>query len=805
MTTLFFILIISVVFMGVVFLLLKGKPGNHDPQETEEKTAGDSKPAKSMAGFLKKKKVFQETLKTTLNTRTPIIPTLQIPPPPENFIGRKHILSELFAQIKKGSTLIGLYGNSGVGKTALGLTAANRLSSSFPDEPLYMELRGFSAKPLGPDEIMTRIINFLSPHEKYPETESKRTQLYQTLLKGRKSVLFFDNVPGGLNLTHLIPPKNCVLIATSAQPLSVPQLSSKKLNAFDTQDAQELLMKISPRTGFWVSEIAKMCNNFPLALCLFAKYMNANTQQDASQLMENLGAEMKRLKPEARADEKKSLELVLTLSYRSLPENAAAVLRKLVLFPDTFDDKAEAFLCEDPDSEYLVTLLTTLGMVTTSNDAGRFSLHDRVRRFLTLQLQEPEKLKAEKRFATYFLTLAISAGELYSKEGKEKELGLNLFDLEWDNIKKGQAWAHSNSDHDQEADNICLSYTEALIGPLGLRQSSAERIKWFEAAFNSSKRLNEPEAENKYLLLLGVERNNLNQFEEAVDFLEKALRQSRESNDKIIERKALEQLGTSNLALGKPHRAIEFLENELDLLRKSEEGKGEEVVLENLGRTYFQVGENSRALEYFKEGLRLAREQKNSQNQGRILGDIGKLHSALGEHENAIESFEEGLTLVKKSQNKKEEIILLGKLGDAYRDVKKFKQALGYYQRGLELAKELKDQKTAALTLEQMGQSNLQSGSHREAASCFRKAMTLFQKTGDKAKEGEILWRLAQASEQAGKIPEAIQLAEAALVLFQKIKRLNQNTRKTIENQLKSWKAGAGTKTAADPGEKPAS
>ena len=809
MTTLFSILIVLVVVLGVLFLLQKVNPENEDPKETENKPSGESEiksePQKPKASgeFSKRKQVFQSTLTATLKNRISIIPTLKIPPPPENFIGRKHILADVFAQIEKGSNLIGLYGSSGVGKTALGLVLANKLLSGFPDEPIYLDMRGSSVKAVNPEEAMIRVINFLNPNEKYPETEAHRIQLYKSLLKRRKSVLFFDNVPGGLNLTDLLPPKNCALIVTSVKPLNVPQMLSKKLNPFDTKDAQALLMKTSPRTGFWVNEIAKMCNNFPLALCLLAKFMSSNLQQDAAGLIENLSGEMKKLKPESRADEKQSLELILTLSFRSLSEKSASVLRKLVLFPDTFDDKAETFLCEDDDSEFLVKFLT-LGLVTCNNNTNRFSIHDRVRRFLTYRLKEAEKGVAEKRFSTYFLTTVISAGELFSKGGKEKDQGLNLFDLEWENIKKGQAWAESNSDQDEEADNICLSYTEAATDLLSLRQPSAERIKWYEAALNSSKRLNETESENKFLLLLGTEHNNLKQSQEALEFLEKALQQSKESNDKTTERKALGQLGTAQLALGRSHRAIEFWEKELALLRKSGETKGEENVLENLGKVYFKVGENNRSLEYFKEELQLVREQKDAKRHGRILGDIGKIHSAQGDHENAIEYLEEGLTLVKKTKDKKGEIALLEKLGDAYSETKQFKKAQAYYQKGLELAQEIKDRKAAASMMEQLGQSHLKSGSHREATTCFQKVLTVYQKTGDKAQEGETLWNLAQTSEKAEKIPEAIQFAENALVLFQKIKRLDQDTRKTIESQLKVWKEGSEVEVSADPEEKPA-
>ncbi|MDA0691568.1 MAG: tetratricopeptide repeat protein [Nitrospinae bacterium] len=648
MTTLLSIFIILLVFGGIALFLIKGKPENNESSETKKDTSVKSAPKESSAytEFSNEKEALKKTLETSLKTRFSYTPLLKIPPTPKNFIGRKNIIADVLSRIGKNPALIGFYGNSGVGKTTLGLMMTNKLLPDFPDEPIFIDMLGSSVKPLNPEGVMTRVINLLSPHEKYPESGEQRTQRYRTLLKSRKSVLFLDNVSGGLNLTELLPPKQCALITTSIQPLKLPYLISKKVNPLDPKDAQTYLLKTSPRTGFWVNEIAKICNNFPQALTLFGKYIASNSQQDISGLIENLNGELKSMNAETRADDKQILKLILTLSHRSLSEKAAVVLRKLTLFPDTFDDKAEIFICEDPDSEHLLQLLT-LGVVTSNNNTNRFSLHDQVRRFLGQRLKESEQGVAEKRFATYFLTVIMTAGELYSKGGKDRDQGLNRFDLEWENIKKGREWAHSASDHDEEADNICLSYTEAAIPLLELRQTPAERLKWYQAALNSSRRLNESEVENKYLLLLGIEHNKLNQSEEALDFLGQALKSCQQSNDASNERIALGQLGLTQRALGRHHRAIEYFEKELTLLRKSEDTSGEETILENLGGIYSQVGENDRAIEYYKEELSLVRKQKDSPRQGRILGDLGKIYSSLGDHSNAIEYFEEGLALVK--------------------------------------------------------------------------------------------------------------------------------------------------------------
>lgn len=50
----------------------------------------------------------------------------------------------------------------------------------------------------------------------------------------------------------------------------------------------------------------------------------------------------------------------------------------------------------------------------------------------------PSLREAQLRQATYYQILAREANDLYSKGSKFVKEGLDLFDLEWDNIQTGQ-------------------------------------------------------------------------------------------------------------------------------------------------------------------------------------------------------------------------------------------------------------------------------------------------------------------------------------------------------------------------------
>ncbi len=805
MTLILSILMLSLAVIGITVVFRKGEEVKNNEQDPQQNSSGElASIGSSISGvFSKKKENFTNARKSVSKSRFPIVPLLKIAQAPKTFLGRKNMLTDIFSRTGKGPVLIGLYGNSGVGKTAMGGVIVENLLIKFIGEPIYIDMRGTSTNPLSPEEVMILVINLLCPSEKFPETESKRTHLYTALLQNRKGVLFLDNVPDSHTLKCLLPPKNCALVVTSVKPLAVPHLISKKLNLLDTVDAQNLLLKITPRTGFWANEISSMCSNFPLALVLAGQHVATYHNQDCAQLVESMRHGLKQLKSKPGDETKKSVDVLLNASYKSLPEKTAAVLRKLILFPDSFDRKAANFLCEDPENEHLVNLLS-LALISHNDETSRFYFHHQVRRFLMPRLKEAEQTLVEKRFVTYFLTVMIAAGEFYAQDGKDRDQGLNLFDLEWESIKKGWAWGKKNSEKDNEADNLCLSYTEAGVSLLVHRKSSAECLQWFEAALDSARRLNESAAEGKFLLLLGIVHNQLNQGEQALEHLEDALKLSNQSEDATMKSKVLGQLGLAHQALGRSHQAIEFMEKELELHKVSGETEGQELVLENLGRIYSEVGEPNQATEYYKMELNLVEERKDEKRQGRILRDLGDIYISQGDHASAIEYFDKGLDLVRNFKDKRGEIILLGKLGEAYTGAEKFKKALTYFQQALPLAKILKDRKNVALMMEQMGHCYLKSDNVKEAINSYENALAVYQKAGDKVREGETLWNLALATRQSEKIPDAIQLAEKALDLYRKIKRLNSDTRQTIEKQLKEWQEITGVEASGDAEENPA-
>ncbi|MFQ5450892.1 MAG: tetratricopeptide repeat protein [Nitrospinaceae bacterium] len=788
MTTALFLILLVLGGLAIAKVVLLDKPGKKIPDARPDSTGsrkGGPETASNNSLESDGEKCFKKALNISEETRFPKVALHRLPPDPEVFFGRKGFQNAMPSSGGKKPALIGLYGMEGIGKTALGVRMARNLLPGYRDDQIYFDMRGTTAHPVSPEEVMARVIHLYRPLERLSSRLEDLQGMYRFVLKKQKVILFLDNPPNIAAVKTLAPPAHCLVIVASSKPLSLPGQNSIKLNPLTPNESQSLLLALTPRIGFWIREISKLCLGHPLALTLAARFISAAKGYDPSHYVDSLRDEINRLKSQTGNGLQSVMDAAFTLTYKQLPQKTALVLRKLILLPETFDAKAEAFICEDDDNGHLTTLMM-YGLVGNNRNDNRFYLHGQVRRYLESRRRKSEMALAEKKFATYYLTLLISARDFYERGGEGMERGLNLFDLEWENIRTGFAWAQAHCQKDSEAEKLAVAYGEEGAPLLILRQPPQEIIRWFEGVLNIARRMKENQTVNKFLLNLGWEWNKMGQPERARKYLEEALDLSRKLQDTPAEIKVLDCLGSTQRTLGKPHGAIELLENEWKLMKDFGNTAGEEDVLKSLGELYHQVGEDQRALEYFKIELEWAREKEDSPRQGRILGDLGNVYASLGDSGSAMEFFEQGLAFARESGNKSEECRLLKRLGDAHGELGVPRKGIPSYREGLELARAVGDHQAAGSMMLRIGEILAEEKKYGEAVEWYRKAVILFQKTTERRKEAETLWNLSLALDRSGNQTEAVRRARSALQIF---RELNRPEVREIREQLTAWEA----------------
>ncbi len=97
----------------------------------------------------------------------------QLPAPPSDFTGRTKEIGDLLAAVQSGgATISGVNGMGGVGKTALALVLAQRLTSRYPDAQVYLDLKGVSQESLSPLDAIEHVIRAYHPADKLPGNEA---------------------------------------------------------------------------------------------------------------------------------------------------------------------------------------------------------------------------------------------------------------------------------------------------------------------------------------------------------------------------------------------------------------------------------------------------------------------------------------------------------------------------------------------------------------------------------------------------------------------------------------------------------
>jgi tetratricopeptide (TPR) repeat protein len=669
----------------------------------------------------------------------------EVPPPPADFTGREDELKELLASIEIGGvTISGLQGMGGIGKTALALKLVELLKPRYPDAQFFLDLKGASTQPLTVAEALAHVVRAYHPAAKLPESESELRGLYLSVLDGQRALLLMDNAANAEQVEPLTPPAGCLLLVTSRQHFTVPGLAAKNLDTLTTADARELLLTIAPRIETQADEIAALCGYLPLALRLGAtamvKYRNLSPADYVRRLR----------------DRQRRLELIdasLSLSYELLSDELRERWRCLAVFPDTFANGAAAAVweIEAGQAKYILGELMAASLVEWNETSRRYSLHDLARLFADAKLSEGERAVGQKRFATHYRDVLAAANKLYLEGGKSLLHGLALFDLEWGNIQAGHAWVAAQVDAaDTDVVRLGMTYSDAGVYVLDLRQHARERIRWLEIALAAARRLKNRQAE-------GV---------------------------------ALGNLGLAYADLGETRRAIQFYEQRLTIAREIVDRQGEGNALTNLGLAYGDLGETRQAVLFYEQALLIDREISDRRGEGADLGNLGLAYENLGETRQAIQFFEQALLIHRDIGERRGEGATLGNLGIAYKNIGETRRAIQFYEQQLEIVREIGDRRGEGNALGNLGLAYENLGETRQAIQFFEQALLIHRKIGDRRGEGTDLWNMSLALDQLSERAQAIQHAEQALIIREQIE---DPYAAKVREQLAEWREQTNT------------
>ena len=204
----------------------------------------------------------------------------QLPPDVPDFTGRAAYLSqmrqELAAHGAAATTArtVSISGTPGVGKTTLALHAAHIDRAQYPDGQLFANLRGSSATPVDPADVLADFLQAVGlPKHQIPAVLEERGKLFRTWSNSRQILVVLDDAYSTSQVIPLLPATpECAVIITSRWCLhALPGVHTIELGLMDLTEGVELLGRIigvrkMANAPEQVERIVDLCGYLPLAL-----------------------------------------------------------------------------------------------------------------------------------------------------------------------------------------------------------------------------------------------------------------------------------------------------------------------------------------------------------------------------------------------------------------------------------------------------------------------------------------------------------------------------------------------------------
>ncbi|MFC8886705.1 ATP-binding protein, partial [Streptomyces cinereoruber] len=232
--------------------------------------------------------------------------------------------------------LAAITGKPGTGKSTLAVHVAHALAETgFPDGQLYCDLRGTTAAPATPVEVLGRFLRALGiPGQLIPESLDERAEMYRTRLSTRRVLVVLDDAAGEGQVLPLLPgSRGCAVLVTSrARLTALPGAHRVELDVLDEDRALELLARIVggdrvAGEAAAAEALVRTVGRLPLALRIVAARLAARPHWTLASMVQRLADERHRLDELAHGE--MTMRASLSLTYEGLAPEDGGLLRLL--------------------------------------------------------------------------------------------------------------------------------------------------------------------------------------------------------------------------------------------------------------------------------------------------------------------------------------------------------------------------------------------------------------------------------------------------------------------------------------------
>ena len=583
-----------------------------------------------------------------------------------SFVGRGRDLEQLDGLLV-GSRLLTLTGVGGAGKTRAALELAARNLDRFPDGAWLVELSRVRDPALVPAEVAGALGMLSGAPSEGP------TALEEWLgecLVPRRLLLVLDNcehlVEAAARLAHLVlsGAPEITILATSREmlglpgevvfplpPLSLPAANATSLDELAASDAVSLFCERAraAQPGFGLSEansaaVAQICrrlDGIPLALELAAARLRV---LGAQQVAQRLDQRFQLLTEGGRTATERhhTLRAAIDWSYDLLPESEQATLRRLSVFPGTFDLEAAEAVVGDVSTEPglgfpvldLISRLVEKSLVLAedSGEQVRYRLLETLRDYGAFRLAEAGETEASRRrHRDFFLSLA---DDWFKQSGavafRWTEPWTRGGETEQDNYRAALEWSIASGEHGPAIRML------AALWPYWWYAGQVDLRSWLERVVLPANWSDDP-LQLHVLVALALKVEEEGDGRRAVTLSQQALELGRRLGDRDGTALARLILGIRLLGVGERQEAQQMLENVLADIGTEGVPAVFGFAHHDLGWIAMGEGDAMRARAHFEQALKAAgqTERDGSCLKVHCLAALAPVAALTGEAERA--------------------------------------------------------------------------------------------------------------------------------------------------------------------------
>lgn len=638
-----------------------------------------------------------------------------------DFTGRE-AESALVEELLRSAGAVAVDGMAGVGKTSLAVHVAHRLTPSYPDGGLYLDLQGFTPgqEPLEPQVALGRLLGALEVSHP-PAGTAERAALWRSELSRRRTLVVLDNAVDAEQVRPLLPGagKSSVLITSRHRLVSLDGVPPVSLEPLGEGDAARLFgraagLALAGEAG--VGQVLRQCGGLPLALRMAGARLRHRPGWTVAVLAERL------------RDNAGRFEAVFGMSLQQLDAAQRRVFRLLGVLPGADFDAAVAGALADLPPGRLGLVLEELvdAHLIQELAPGRYRIHDLIRQYAAdlAADEEPQAEAALRRVLSHYLAQAVTHDRtLPSPHRGEPAPGdparaMAWFDLEYVNLIAGFDAAVRLG-----MDEVVAELPQALRTWFFRHRGTDDQARLLEAAAAAAGRLGRDQQRAALLADLGFAHAAAGRLTAALAAYELAGQAGPQDGD-LAAGLAL-RTGLVRRDLGDPEAARAHFRRAGELFEKLGQRTGQSQALAFDGWVTFQLGRPGEAAELARASLALAG------GPARITGlvTLGVAVAAQDPAE-SLRALRDALSLAEQHNLRHNQAWCHNYLGVALRIMGSPEPALEHHRRAFELLEPLAEAQLEIDCLHTYAETCRVAGRDEEALTLLDRTIELARSLG---------------------------------------------------------------------------